>query len=840
MRKLLGGAVLVGGVLVLGLYAGARPAPSIEERINAQAAAAVQGSVHGLSATARGRDIVLSGVADSEAEHARVMAALDAVPGRRVVRSQADILPLADPFTLRGAKGPGGPVWKGHVASEAARAALAEKIGAEAAGELELAGGAPAGWGDAALAGTQALLPLERGQVVLEGQTIALSGVVTTPTEQAAAEAPLVVLPEGWTAEVDLTTLDDGTPFALDIEAEGGNVTWKGGKLPAAVDPLDLDTAYGAPVAGDIAVSRIGEGEADFAGAAQAGMTALSRLMRGRLRIEGQTLALTGLAADPEAAAAARAELEGLPEGFTPLVELELNDDGKPYALTLRKSASGLQASGKLPAAMAEDDLVALAGQEPRGDLAMARIGAEEETFTLAARAALKAVAAVKTADVALSPEGLSFVALAATPDAAAEAEAALMPVTGSMPMSIQIDVEDDGAPFALVVEKPVDGAWKVSGKVPAVLEGFDYAAAAGVDALEAGEVAVARIGGEAHGFADAVPPGLAALSVLNTGRLTVREGAVDIEGEADDPQAAAEAEAALTALPEGFAPALALDLVDDGTPPGFTFSYSVAEGGALSGKLPAGITPPDIAALSGLDRLAGTPGQSRDDETGAAPMRQALAALAPWMGELEAVQLVLGEGGTVRADVTASPGVDGALLQSQLAEALGGEVTLAVADAEGAAEGDLRDNPALGAQQRLSGGIWLPVVSGFETTVEGCNAATQAALEGERIGFVTGAFRLDAASFRAVNAVAAVALECGAAGLTLALGGHTDATGNPESNRALSQKRAEVVAEALAARGVPERVLEATGHGADEPVADNDTAEGRARNRRTTLAWKD
>ncbi|MFY0636195.1 MAG: OmpA family protein [Vannielia sp.] len=839
MRKLLGGAVLVGGVLALGLYAGARPAHSIEDRVGEQAAAAVQGAVHGLAAEVRGRDIVLTGMADGEAEHGRVMAALDAVPGRRVVRSEAKILPLADPYRLHGARGPGGPVWEGNVPSEAARAALSEEIGAEAAGGLTLAAGSPAGWGDAAMVAAQALAPLERGEVTVESQTIVLSGVATTPKEAGAAEAALLVLPEGWNAETDLTTLDDGAPFALDIEAEDGNVTWQGGKLPLSVDPLDLDTAYGAPVAGDITVSKIGQGEADFAGAAQAGMMALAHLMRGRLRIEGKTLALTGLAADPSAAAAARAELEGLPEAVSPMVELDLNDDGKPFALSLVKSASGLQASGKLPAAMQGDDLAAMARQALRGEVVVARIGAEEEVFSSLARAALKAIAPMKTAEVALGEAGLDFVALAPTPSEAEEAEAALAPVAGQVPVSIQIDVEDDGQPFALVVDKSPEGAWSASGKVPAVLEGFDYGAAVGVAALATEGVSVARIGGEAQGFADAVPPGLAALAVLNSGRLTVREGAVELEGEADDPAVAAEAEAALSALPEGFAPALALELVEDGTPPAFTFSYAVTNGGSLSGKLPAGLTPTEIAELAGLEQVSGTPGQSRDDDTGAEAMRGALAALGPWLGEIEEVALVLAEDGTVSADVTASPGVDGELLQARLTEALGGTVTLAVAQAE-AAEGARRSNPATGEQQQLSGGVWLPVVEGLDTTVAGCNAATQAALEGERIGFVTGAFRLDAASFRAVNGVAAVALACAEAGMVLELGGHTDATGNPESNKALSQRRAEVVAAALVARGVPEAALSAVGYGAEQPVADNETEEGRAANRRTTLDWRE
>ena len=829
----------MGGVLVLGLWAGARPAADIEARVSEQAVAALQGSVHGLEARVSGRDIVLTGLADGEAEHARVMAALDAVPGRRVVRSEAEILPLAEPFRLQGTQGPEGAAWEGNLPREAVRAELAGVIGADAVRELSLAAGAPNGWGAAAVAGAQALQPLENGEMVLENTALRLSGTALTPTELAEAETALEALPEGYEAQVEVTTLDDGKPFALDILAEDGNVTWQAGKLPAAMDPLDLDTAYGAPVAGNITVSPIGGEATDFAAAAEAGMTALAQLMRGRLRLEGQTLALTGLAANPAAADAARGELEGVPEAFSPLVELELNDDGKPFALTLKKTATGLQASGKLPAAMAEDDLAALAGMEPRGEIAVARIGAEEEVFSGAARAALRAIAPMKTAEVTLGEEGLNFMALAPTPAEAAVAEAALEAVPGDLAVSVQIDVEDDGRPFALTVEKPAEGPWAASGKVPAVLESFDYAAAAGVETVETGGIDVARIGGEAHGFADAVPPGLAGLAVLNSGVLTLREGAVRLEGEADDPEAAGRAEAALTALPDGFAPDLALDLVDDGTPPAFSFTYTVEEGGALEGKLPAGLTPPEIAEAAGLGQLDGTPGQSRSDDSGGEAMRQALEALAPWMVQMEALVLTLSPEGAVSAEVTASPGVDGTVMEDALARALEGGVTLSVAEAE-AEPGSLRDNPATGGQQRLSGGIWLPVIEGVETTPAGCDAATAEALGPRRIGFLTGSFRLDAGSFAAVNAVAAVALQCAEAGLVLELGGHTDNTGNPESNRALSQRRAEVVAEALAARGVPEAALQPVGYGADDPVAGNDTAEGRAENRRTTLAWQE
>lgn len=65
---------------------------------------------------------------------------------------------------------------------------------------------------------------------------------------------------------------------------------------------------------------------------------------------------------------------------------------------------------------------------------------------------------------------------------------------------------------------------------------------------------------------------------------------------------------------------------------------------------------------------------------------------------------------------------------------------------------------------------------------------------------------------------------------------GHTDSQGNDEANRALSQRRAEAVRTYLVTRGVPEARIRAEGRGEAEPVATNDTAEGRASNRRVEI----
>jgi outer membrane protein OmpA-like peptidoglycan-associated protein len=62
---------------------------------------------------------------------------------------------------------------------------------------------------------------------------------------------------------------------------------------------------------------------------------------------------------------------------------------------------------------------------------------------------------------------------------------------------------------------------------------------------------------------------------------------------------------------------------------------------------------------------------------------------------------------------------------------------------------------------------------------------------------------------------------------------GHTDSTGAAELNRKLSRDRAEAVVAWLVTRGIAKERLRAEGHGADKPIADNETEAGREKNRR-------
>lgn len=74
---------------------------------------------------------------------------------------------------------------------------------------------------------------------------------------------------------------------------------------------------------------------------------------------------------------------------------------------------------------------------------------------------------------------------------------------------------------------------------------------------------------------------------------------------------------------------------------------------------------------------------------------------------------------------------------------------------------------------------------------------------------------------------------------LKLSVEGHTDNTGTPASNKTLSEERAKSVVTAIVGKEIAPERLSSVGYGQDRPIADNNTEEGRAGNRRVELVKK-
>ena len=80
-------------------------------------------------------------------------------------------------------------------------------------------------------------------------------------------------------------------------------------------------------------------------------------------------------------------------------------------------------------------------------------------------------------------------------------------------------------------------------------------------------------------------------------------------------------------------------------------------------------------------------------------------------------------------------------------------------------------------------------------------------------------------------------ALRCPAADIEIA--GHTDGDGDDAANQALSEKRAQAVRDYLVKAGLPATRFTPVGYGTTQPVAGNDTEEGKAQNRRIDFVVK-
>lgn len=74
---------------------------------------------------------------------------------------------------------------------------------------------------------------------------------------------------------------------------------------------------------------------------------------------------------------------------------------------------------------------------------------------------------------------------------------------------------------------------------------------------------------------------------------------------------------------------------------------------------------------------------------------------------------------------------------------------------------------------------------------------------------------------------------------IKLSVEGHTDSDGSNESNQKLSEARAKAVVDAITIGGIDASRLSSAGFGEEKPIADNSTAEGKAKNRRVELIKK-
>jgi OOP family OmpA-OmpF porin len=127
------------------------------------------------------------------------------------------------------------------------------------------------------------------------------------------------------------------------------------------------------------------------------------------------------------------------------------------------------------------------------------------------------------------------------------------------------------------------------------------------------------------------------------------------------------------------------------------------------------------------------------------------------------------------------------------------------------------------------------PAAAPVDATV--CQQLFTELLGKARIRFESGKADIVADSAGLLDRLIETALRCPAANIEIA--GHTDTDGDEAANHALSERRAQAVADYLVKAGLPANRFSAVGYGSTQPIAGNETDQGKAQNRRIDFVVK-
>ncbi len=123
---------------------------------------------------------------------------------------------------------------------------------------------------------------------------------------------------------------------------------------------------------------------------------------------------------------------------------------------------------------------------------------------------------------------------------------------------------------------------------------------------------------------------------------------------------------------------------------------------------------------------------------------------------------------------------------------------------------------------------------AGVQVDMSGCPIKDEVVLTVDRLGFAFDSAELDAESKAALDAAVDVIKSHSAVKMDVV--GYTDTSGPEAYNLKLSERRAQAAVDYLVSQGIDADQLRAVGRGEADPVASNDTRDGRERNRRVEL----
>ena len=490
------------------------------------------------------------------------------------------------------------------------------------------------------------------------------------------------------------------------------------------------------------------------------------------------------------------------------------------FAIEILRNDSGVSLIGLIPSASDRADISAriaeIADGKPVNDLLEAAEYPMPTGWRQALTFAIRALAILPRSKISVAPGMVEVTAISDSPEQKLELEnnlRALAPAAVNLTMTIsaprpvitpftaRFSLDSEGARFDACAADTAEAAAQIeaAARTAGLKDGFDCTIALGVpsgfwaDAVEMSIQSVYRLGG-----------GTATLSDADISLVALEGTPQDlfdtVVGEFEN------------SLPDIFSLTASLPIAPEAAPEGvpqFSATQSPEGQAQLRGRLPDDLTNMTVEnyakARFGQSNLTmGTRVVDGLPKGWSVRVLAGLEALSMLTNGSVIVQpdLVAVRGNTTDADTTAR-------ISRLFIEKLGqsAEFTVDVTFIEQVVEVETGPTP------------------------DECVAEILSATGDRKIIFDPGSATLTTESRLILDDISLVLRDCMDAPIEVA--GYTDSQGREEMNKNLSQSRAESVLSALRSRRVPTGSFRAVGYGEADPIADNDTEEGREANRR-------
>lgn len=680
-----------------------------------------------------------------------------------------------------------------------------------------------------AVAETADLMEVEAVAANVSGRDVTILGQVPVASDVANLRAAFDDVPGVRRVDVSgVTLLPVASPFEARLSYAQGSQLQAQGVLPSetvraafminGTNPLEgLSLAAGVP-------------DEDWGRVLMLAEQVIRNVNGGVAVLSDRTLTLTGAVDTPDDHNVALEFLADIPSTYSIQDGITIRDDGAPLRLHVILSSGRALIEGKVPSVFPEAALTSPFSGGGQANVAVSVLSPPEGWMDMV-DVGLSALALLIEGELTVEDQSMVLTGLG-SPDALAQVETLL----GGAALAPGYDAVTDLAVFGADVPLSLRLVWtgdaaSATGQLPA---GFEPLAPFGAPVINEAETLF--LPDTDGAFTANARAGVAGLELLVEGTMNVTATEIMLSGVARSPRVADAVNTALDARAQNTDTSLDLTYLDDGSPAVWTLRFGAGIGAEVQGRLPTALNTDELATALRLLEVVGTPDTAvEDDDPGVA--LDVLAAVAPLLSEVEEMMFNAAEG-TAALEIVVSPGVNIDLVAATLAERLDSGVAFSVGPlADLPVDGARRVHAASGLEQQFQNGYWLPVTV-FDPDADTCAAQTDGVLARLQVTFLPGGIELDGTANRALDALTAVVLACVEAGLTLEVVGHTDTSGNAFDNEALSLDRAQVVLDELSARGVPTEAMVAFGVGGAEPVASNDSAEGRAANRRTDIIW--